>query len=122
MARHYWSRLFLHTRTLLAPFLAVHADLAATLAALEAWRLSGRHFSLCLATLILGSLPVGVPVVLLLLGSLSVSGVGLGAAPTFAWVVIQAIRPVLVPSVYALFCDLWDADGPHQVCPPFSAT
>jgi len=47
--------LFLHTRTLLALFLAVHADLPGTLAALEAWRLGGQHFVACFATLVLGT-------------------------------------------------------------------
>ncbi len=37
--------LYLHTRTLVAPFLAVHGNLPGTLAALESWRLSGRHFA-----------------------------------------------------------------------------
>ncbi len=36
--------LYFHSRTLLAPFLAVHGDVPSTLTALEAWRLSGRYF------------------------------------------------------------------------------
>ena len=57
--------LYLHMRTVLAPFFAVDADLPGTLAALEAWRLSGRHFPVCLATFVLGSQPIASPLGLL---------------------------------------------------------
>ena len=63
--------LYIHTRTLLAPFLAIHGDQPATLAALEAWRLSGRALRACLSTLIVGSLPLAVPLALLALGVLA---------------------------------------------------
>jgi len=106
--------LYLHTRTLLAPFLAVHADLPGTLAALEAWRLGGQHFSICLATLIVGSLPVGLPLGLLAFGVLRLSGDGQGAAPDLAWALIQAVRPVLIAALYSLYRDLWDADQARQ--------
>jgi hypothetical protein len=104
--------LFLHTRTLLAAFLAVHGDLPATLAALEAWRLSGRHFGRCLGTLLAGSLPVGLPLALAAgLLALTLTGRGLAAftaaAPDLLWVAIQAVRPVLIPAVYVLYRDLW---------------
>jgi hypothetical protein len=102
----------LHTRTLLAPFLAIHSDLPGTLAALEAWRLSGRHFAICLATFIVASLPVGLPLALLsllLLLTLPAPGQAafVAAAPSLVWAGIQAIRPLLIPAVYALYQDLW---------------
>jgi hypothetical protein len=106
---------YLHTRTLLAPFLAVHADLPGTLAALEAWRLAGRRFPVCLATLVVGSLPVGLPLGLfaLYIGR-SVSGAAYeavqSATPDLIWAGIQAIRPVLVAALYPLYHDLWQAE------------
>ena len=90
--------LYLHTRTLLAPFLAVHSDLPGTLAALEAWRLGGQHFLACFATLVLGTLPVAVPLVLLALGVAHnlpgpAQGAMLAAAPDLIWAGIQLVRP-----------------------------
>ena len=111
--------LYLHTRTLLAPFFAVHADLPGTLAFLEAWRLSGHHFSLCFATFVLGTLPVAVPLVLLMVlvaRSLSAAAQDamITAAPDLAWAGIQTIRPVLIPAVYWLYRDLWKAEEEHR--------
>lgn len=107
--------LLLHTRTLLAPFLAVHSDLPGTLAALEAWRLSGRHFMACLATFVVDSLPVGLPLgllglsLMLLLPSHLLTALG-AAAPHLLWAAIQAVRVVLVPALFALYLDLWTAE------------
>jgi hypothetical protein len=107
--------LYLHCRTLLAPFLAVHADLPATLAVVEAWRLSGRYFGLCLATFVFGTLPLALP----LLGAagavaLAVDPATLGrlerGAPDLGWVAVHALRPLLVPAVYCLYKDLWHAE------------
>lgn len=103
----------LHTRTLLAPFFAIHGDLPGTMAALEAWRLSGRNFFLCLSTLVVASLPA-----ILLLAIVSIALiVWLSALPIFyaaaedlVWVAIQALRPLLIPAVYLLYCDLWAAE------------
>ena len=109
------AALGLHTRTLLAPFLAVHGDLPATLATLEGWRLSGRHFGVCLATLLWGSLPVALPVGLLgvalwaALPPPAWSGL-LAALPQLVWVAIHLMRPILIPAVYALYQDLWHAE------------
>ncbi len=104
--------LYLHTRTLLAPFLAVHADLPGTLAALEAWRLGGQHFRACFATLVMGTLPVGVPLVLFALGIAhnlpgSAQGAMLAGSPDLIWAGIQAVRPVLIPALYLLYRELW---------------
>lgn len=107
--------LVIHTRTLLAPFYAIHGDLPGTLAALEAWRASGRHFRLCLATLIIAGGPVAVPlgaVALCLMLTLSGQALALfvNAIGDLVWVGIQAIRPVLIPAVYALYGDLWNTE------------
>jgi hypothetical protein len=107
--------LYLHCRTLLAPFLAVHADLPGTEAVVEAWRLSGRHFGLCLGTFVFGTLPVALP---LLVGTgavaLAIKPATLGllerGAPDLAWAGVHAIRPLLVPAVYCLYKDLWHAE------------
>jgi hypothetical protein len=107
--------LYLHIRTLLAPFLAVHADLPGTLAALKAWRLAGQHFPICFATLVVGSLPVAVPLGIL---SIAVAGTASGpvedplraAAPDLAWAGIQFLRLVLIPALYLLFRDVWAAE------------
>ena len=109
------AALVIHTRTLLAPFFAIHGDLPGTLAALEAWRASGRHFRLCLATLIVAGGPVAVPLGALALGlMLTLSGQALtafvNAIGDLVWVGIQAIRPVLIPAAYSLYGDLWNAE------------
>ena len=105
----------LHTRTVVAPFLAVHSDLPGTLAALEAWRLSGRHFPLCLSTFVVASLPVALPLALVGLGLI----ITLPGADLVAWQAalanlvlagIQAIRPVLIPALYVLYRDLWGTE------------
>lgn len=103
----------LHTRTLLAPFFAIHGDLPGTMAALEAWRLSGRNFSLCLSTLVVASLPVVLPLAILsiaLIVWLSALPIFLAAAEDLVWVAIQAVRPLLIPAVYLLYGDLWAAE------------
>jgi hypothetical protein len=107
--------LYLHCRTLLAPFLAVHADLPATQAVLEAWRLSGRHFGLCLATFVFGTLPLALPFLGLAgAAALTLDAATLGmlerGAPDLAWVAVHGLRPLLVPAVYCLYKDLWHAE------------
>lgn len=106
--------LYLHTRTLLAPFLAVHTDLPATQAVLEAWRLSGRHCGLCLTTLLVAGLPMTVlvaaltlAVLLLLPGAPAVLG---ATGSALIWAAIQLVRPVLMPAIYVLYTDLWSAE------------
>jgi hypothetical protein len=111
--------LAVHTRTLLAPFLAIHADLPGTLAAFEAWRVSGRHFAPCLGTLIMGSFPVALPVALLALAGVlllpegALSRLQL-AAEDLAWAGIQTVRLVLIPALYALYSDLWRIEALRQ--------
>jgi hypothetical protein len=116
------AALYLHARTLLAPFLAVHADLPGTLAMLVAWRLAGQHLGLCVATFVIGSLPVGLPLALVALAVIwslsdSAEAAVMPAIPDLVWAGIQLIRLVLIPGVYLLFRDLWHVEqargGPH---------
>jgi hypothetical protein len=107
--------LYLHTRTLLAPFLAIHGDLPGTMAALESWRLSGAHFGRCLATLVAGAAPVALPLAAIAgVAVLSLSGVQReafwAAAPNLVWAGIQILRPVLIPATYVLYRDLWSQE------------
>ena len=53
--------LYVHSRTLLAPFYAIHGDMPATVAALESWRVSGRYFGKVFGTFIVSSAPTAVP-------------------------------------------------------------
>jgi len=114
--------LYLHTRTLLAPFLAVHGNLPGTLAAIESWRLSGRQFARVFGAFIVPSAPVAVPLGLLILAAWLVLGdtperrdALLAMWPSLTWVFIKFIRPVLIAAVYCLHRDLWDdaVDGPR---------
>lgn len=106
--------LYLHCRTLLAPFLAVHADLPATVAIVEGWRLSGRHFGVCFWTFVLGTLPVALALGIAMgLASALVSPetwarLERGAAD-LAWVGVHAVRPLLVPALYCLYKQLGHA-------------
>lgn len=103
--------LTMHTRTLLAPFFAIHGDQPGTLAALEAWRVSGRHFGVCMSTLIAAGAPVALPlaglaVILARTLPAATAAALLGAAPDLVWAAIQAVRPILIPAVYLLYADL----------------
>ncbi len=101
---------FLHSRTVLAPFLAVHGDLPGTLAAWESWRLSRRHFPIVVSTLLVSSLPSGLPIALLA-GPIAAGVIPWPAdpevLPQLTGVALQLVRLTLVPAMYLLYCDLW---------------
>ena len=106
--------LYLHSRTLLAPCLAVHGDLPGTLAALESWRLSGKCGWRVFSTFIAASAPVVVAFAIVLAMSLATLEnapharmVLLATLPLLPSLAIQFIRPLLYPATYALFEDLW---------------
>jgi hypothetical protein len=105
----------IHVRTLLAPFLAVHGGLPASLAVLEAWRLSGRYFWLSLATFAAGVLPIALPMAaaaeLFSFALTDTARAGLWHAEAdLIWVGIHAVRPLMVPAVYLLYKDAWHAE------------
>ena len=107
--------LAIHTRTMLAPFLAVHGDLPGTVATIESWRLSGRSFWICLGTLVLASAPIALPLGLLAGGLLlalpsAQKALFLIALPDLTWAAIQLIRPLLMPAAYMLYKDLQRAE------------
>ncbi len=112
--------LAIHTRTMLAPFFAVHGDVPGTLATVESWRVSGRSFWVCLSTLVLASAPIALPLALVGGGLLVVLPATLRAMlfialPDLIWAAIQLIRPLLIPAVYVLYKDSsGEKDGGRQ--------
>ena len=109
------AALVIHTRTVLAPFLAIHGDLPGTLAVLEAWRLSGRHFAVCLSTLVVAGGPVALPFLglsLALIMTLPAAAlvVFFAVLGDLVWVAIQATRPILIPALYLLYGELWEEE------------
>ncbi len=109
------AALAIHTRTMLAPFFAVHGDLPGTAATIESWRLSGRVFWVCCGTLVLASAPVAVPLGVIgggvYLGlSATQRALALLALPDLTWAAIQLIRPLLIPAVYSLYKELGPGD------------
>lgn len=97
-----------HVRTVLAPYLAVHADLGGTRAALTSWQLGGRHFWHLLATFALGSLPVALPLAALYLlaerfGPDPLSTALLAASWQLGWVGVQSTRSVLIPALHTAY-------------------
>ena len=110
---------YIHSRTLLAPFLAIHENMPGTLAALESWRLSGRYFSKVFGTFIISSSPAAIPLGLLIGGLLLMLDDGprsmlLTLMPSLTWVAIKFIRPFLVTAVYLLYKDLWQDERCHR--------
>lgn len=108
---------YMHSRTLLAPFLAIHSNLPGTLATLESWRLSGKELGPVMATFIAGSALLGLPLGLLGLLAMMIGEVYgtvkvmlLVAFPHLVWAGIQLVRPILIPSVYFLYRDLWSQE------------
>ncbi len=104
--------LYVHSRTLLAPFLAVHENMPGTLAALESWRLSGRYFPKVFGVFVVSSAPTAVPLAAVIIGLLLLLDGGpkstmLAVIPSLTWVAIKFVRPFLVTAVYPLQKELW---------------
>ena len=104
--------LYIHSRTLLAPFYAIHGDMPATVAALESWRVSGRYFGKVFGTFIVSSAPTAVPLGAVVLGLLWTLGDSprdtmIVMLPSLTWVALKFIRPFLVTAMYPLHKDLW---------------
>ena len=104
--------IYVHSRTLLAPFIAVHGNVPGSLAALESWRVSGRVFGPVFATFLITAGPIAVPLAAVFMGFyLTLTGPALEVfTATLAaqvWIAIKLIRPPLVAATYALYTDVW---------------
>lgn len=107
--------IYMHSRTLLAPFIAVHGNVPGSLAALESWRVSGRVFGPVLATFVIAAGPIAVPLaVVFMVFYLTLSGPALdvfsGTLAAQVWIAIKLIRPPLVAATYAMYTDVWAAE------------
>ena len=109
--------LYVHSRTLLAPFFAVHGNLPATLATIESWRMSGRRFPLVFGTFVVSAAPTAVPLAVVFTtlaftldepnGSRAVY---MAMLPSLVWVAIKIVRPFLITATYGLYTDLWEEE------------
>ena len=104
--------IYVHSRTLLAPFIAVHGNVPGSLAALESWRVSGRQFGPVFATLVITAGPIAVLLAAVFMGFyLTLTGPALEVfTATLAaqvWIAIKLIRPPLVAATYALYTEVW---------------
>lgn len=105
--------IYLHSRTLLAPFLAVHSNLPASQASWESWQLSGAHLNLVVSTLLVSAAPLALPLVgvILVLASdmrdLTTVGTML---PHLLGVSLQMVRLTLIPAAYVLYKDVWEVE------------
>ena len=106
---------YVHSRTLLAPFMAVHGNVPGSLAALESWRVSGRQFGPVFATFVITAGPIAVPLAAVFMGFyLTLTGPALDVfTATLAaqvWIAIKLIRPPLVAATYALYTEVWPGE------------
>ena len=111
------AALYIHSRTLLAPFFAVHGNLPATLATIESWRMSGRRFPIVFGTFIVSSAPTAVPLAIVLTTLAFTLDVADGTRavftamlPSLVWVAIKIVRPFLITATYGLYTDLWSEE------------
>ena len=107
--------IYVHSRTLLAPFIAVHGNVPGSLAALESWRVSGRVFGPVLATFVIAAGPIAVPLAVVFMGFyLTLTGPALDVfTATLAaqvWIAVNLIRPPLVAATYALYTEVWTVE------------
>lgn len=114
------TALYLHTRTSLAPYLALHSNLPGTQAVLVSFRLTaGRGFwralgvILCSTTVPLALSAVGVGGLLLLLGE-GVEAIG-EMAPHLVGLELMAARVLLVPALHSLYEELFWDEGREAV-------
>jgi hypothetical protein len=97
-----------HVRTVLAPYLAVHGACSGTHAALTSWRLGGVYFWRLLGTFAFGSLPVAVPLLLVVallthFGPDTLTRALFAASLPLTCVGLQSVRPVLVPALHTVW-------------------
>lgn len=107
------TAVYFHARTLLAPFLAIHANLPGTRATLTSWRLSGQHLAKVLSTFLICAAPTAPPFVLLTFVMLVGEGVSLGMREVLAQLVgvtLQLVRVTLIPPVHYLYTELWQQE------------
>ncbi len=122
------AALYLHTRTVLAPYLAIHSNLPGTVATVASWRISGHYFWETLSVFLFGTLPVALPLVGLGFTTLVATGwlghpvisQGILTASGVA-VLAQLSRPLLIPAVHAFYVDAWRADTRRRGKPNPSA-
>lgn len=103
------AALLLHSRTVLAPFFAVHGDLPGTRAAWESWRVSRRHLGVVVTTLVVSSLPASL--LICLAAGLFVTGPvpwpgDPEMLPQLTGIALQLVRLTLVPAFYMLYQDI----------------
>lgn len=116
------AAVYFHTRTLLAPFLAVHSNLPASQATWFSWRLSHDYFRTAAATFIVCAAPVALPLGLLAAAVSRSNGTllgGMDSLPHATGIGLQLIRLTLIPAVYALYHDLWDNSSMAQDAVPW---
>ena len=108
------AALYIHSRTLLAPFFAVHGNLPATLATIESWRMSGRRFPIVFGTFIVSSAPTAVPLAIVLTTLAftlneadGTRAVYMAMLPSLVWATIKLVRPFLITATYGMYRDLW---------------
>ena len=104
--------IYVHSRTLLAPFIAVHGNVPGSLAALESWRVSGRMFGPVFATFVIAAGPIAVPLAAVFMGFyLTLTGPALevfsATLVAQVWIAVKLIRPPLVAATYALYTEVW---------------
>jgi hypothetical protein len=116
--------LYLHTRTVLAPYLAIHSNLPGTIATVTSWRISGHYFWETLSVFLSGVLPV-----LILL-----AGLGFAFLVATGWleylvlysdilsaagvaVLAQWTRPLLIPAIHTFYVDVWRIETKRRGIP-----
>jgi hypothetical protein len=100
-----------HVRTVLAPYLAIHGNVAGWQATQASWHLGGRYFGLLLGTFLMASVPVALPLTLAFMlaerfGPDPLSAALLAISWQLSWIGVQSTRPVLIPALHTVYEDL----------------